>query len=65
MKKIWSKSGKRFAAFLLIICMIMGNFNVTTVAVLAEESDENMYTFVCKATIKEVEQIISDVNVIY
>lgn len=63
MKKIWSKSGKRFAAFLLIICMIMGNFNVTTVAVLAEESDENMYTFVCKATIKEVEQIISDVNV--
>lgn len=41
----------------------MGNFNVTTVAVLAEESDENMYTFVCKATIKEVEQIISDVNV--
>lgn len=63
MKKIWSKSGKRFAAFLLIICMIMGNFNVTTVAVLAEESDENMYTFVCKTTINQVEQVISDVNV--
>ena len=41
----------------------MGNFNVTTVAVLAEESDENMYTFVCKTTINQVEQAISDVNV--
>lgn len=63
MNKICSKNGKRFVAFLLIICMIISNSNITTVTVFAEESDENMYTFVCKTTINQVEQVISDVNV--
>lgn len=60
MKKIL-KNCKRAIAFLLVICIVISNFNITATEVLAEEPEKNQYTVVCK--IKETNKEISDSEV--
>lgn len=60
MKKIL-KNCKRAITFLLVICIVISNSNITATEVLAEEPEKNQYTVVCK--IKETNKEISDSEV--
>lgn len=60
MKKML-KGWKRVVAFLLVICIIISNSNLTVPGVSAEEPEKGQYTFVCK--IKESGEKISDSEV--